>query len=549
MREDRGLSFIKNFYFIFAFFTLIGLVVFFHFYNIYLADHSLIYLRFVLNKAGQTRTLEDFEKIKPFLKIPLIREISNIEVSSTTLTSLEVVDTLATSPKTLKQIEDIKFYLKNIINEKEKKRGAILSFLDNLNLAFFGAKVKTSRKNLEAKEKLLLNKIEDTRDQTMLQQIYYELGSLYIQMDKIDKAEQLFMKTIHINPYNKLGTKAKFNLAWVYKSKGEYDKAIEIFEELAKEAAEKEIETASDFQIADALYKKGQYVESRQKLVKLSSSNPDLEIADIALFQASYISLYDLNDKETVLKYFSDLKKKSSQTKTTEYIVAKSNEAIASAFRIEGYNLLKQNKYKQAIEAFNKALEVLPYDSSAYSGLSLGFYWLGDKDKALEYAKKSVESANEDPIPLINSLFIYINCNQLEKAIETGESVLFTKKISRPEFYYNLSYAYIITGKLERAIKQLEEVIKANPDFVFAYNNLGSLFWSAARYSQAIQMFREAISIDPQYVDAHFNLGISYFYLEQLEDAYKEFKKVLEINPNYQQAKYYIDIILKNIKL
>lgn len=528
--------------------TLITVVAFFFFYNIYLVDHSLVNLRVSLGRAAEAKTIEDLREITPLLKTPILKEVSKLTIFPRILVSLEITENIAGTAKSQVQIEDIKLYLQSIIKEKEKERGVILSLLDNLSARIFGHRVKPSKEKLEARAKALLRKIEFIKDKTLLQKAYYDLGNIYLEIPDIHKAEDAFVRAIQLDPKSEGGIKARFNLAWTYKFAGDYDKAISKFDELVKEFPEMKIGITSGYQVADALYRKGEYETARDKYAQLTFAHPKFEVSDLGLFQAAYISFYDLNDRETASKYISELKKRYPQGEAVDQLVLKLQESMVTEFHIQGYNLLEEKRYREAIEIFKKAIRVFPSDSTSFIGMGLGFYFLNEKSEAIEKARKALQLSPEDELVLTNSLFIYINCGLLDEAIEIGEEALSRRKPKRAEFYHNLSYAYILEEEIDKAHLHLKKALRLNFDLVFAHNNLGYIFWQEGRYSEAIQKFKEATLLEPKYIDAHFNLGVSYSHLDLLEEAYKAFKKVLEITPTYKPAQAHIDKLTSILK-
>jgi len=531
------------------FVAIVFFVVFFAFYNSYLIDRSLVNLKIALNRATEAKTIEDLQRIKRFLQIPILKEISKKSISKEVLLSLEATDNIATTAKSENQIEDIKFYLKTAIKALEKERGGILSVLDNLNSKFIAPELKLSKNTLQSKVENIIDKIKATNDKEELISLYYELGNTYAQLANLPKAEEAFLETVKIDPQSPLAIKARFNLAWVYKTAGEYEKAKNYFEQLSKEFPEEELVIASKYEVADTLYKKGDYALARDKYAQLANEYPQIGTADFALSQAGYISLYNLGDKETAEKFMSELEEKYSQTDVTKHTRSAIAGSIATDYREEGFRLVKEKAYVQAIENFEKAIVIAPKDSLAVSGMGLGLYWLGKQDEALDEAEKAVHlSVMPDELTLVNSLFVYINTGKLDEAIRIGEEALGKTTVPRAEFYYNLGYAYVLKSKIDKAISQFERSIRVNPDFVFAYNNLGCVLWMKGLFEDAARRLREAIDRVPEYADAHFNLGVIYFHLNRLEDGYKEFKKVLDIDPANAQAKSYITLIVDILK-
>lgn len=519
-------------------------VAFFVGYNVYLVDRSMVNLRTALEKAAlEVRTIEDFNRIKTLLKIPILKEIAKSGTPSKELTYLELAENLAASAKDPKQIEDIKLYLKYIIQAKEKERGGFLGFMDKLNTAIFGSSTKLSEQDLAKKEKKINSRIAATTNKRTLQTLYFELGNVYLQLSQLQSAAAAFLKSAEIEPKTPLSAKARFNLAWVYKYAGEHSKAIEEFTKLVNDFPGDELAVRSEYEIADTFYKKGDYQQARDYYAKISREYANTKEDDIALSQAGYISYYNLNDTDTAVKYFSRLEELFPKSVISKHTKDRTRKVMASDYAKQGYKMLVVKDYPVALENFNKALDIAPSDSRSIAGKALAFYWLGDKEQAIEKARKAMEIPLEDEVAAINGLFVFINCKEVDEAIRLAEQVLDSRAMLRSEFYYNLGYAYVIKANIEKAYKEFDRSIKINPDFMFAYNNLGCSFWTDKKYSDAVSKFREAIDRGDDYAAPHFNLGIAYFYLNRFEDAYKEFKKALDIDPEYQEARDFLNKI------
>lgn len=545
------------------------LVAFFFVYNIFLVDRSLVNLQIALNSIAEAKTPDDLAKIKSLLKVPILKELAKKKTSSEAFLAMEVVENIANS-KDPAQLQDAKFYLERLIEEKEKTAGG---FLDRLNARIYAPETQLSREKLESEMHALLARIKSTRDEKSLQAAYYELGNVYVQLSDMVKAQEAFLQSIKIDPKSDLSLKAKFNLAWAYKSSGEYDKAVVYFEELGRESPDLELAIVSEYQVADSFYKKGEYEAAREKYAGLAARNAKFQatadklsesgaippeylegfkstlrfLNQFSLLQAGNISLFELGNLEDAARYFSELEKDYPSSDFSKHVNRKTRILMSTDLRRTGFKLLREKKYIEAIGKFEKAVEVAPADAQSFSGIGLGFYWLNEKPKALDTAGKAVEIAQQDEIALINSLFIYVNAGKLDEAIRIGEEAA-KVFIPRAEFYYNLGYAYLLKGIVGQARANLERSIRINPDFIFSYNNLGCALWMATAYSEAIQKFQEAIGIDPAYVNAHFNLGVVYLNLKRLEEAYKEFETVLQLNPDYQEAREYLKLITQTLQ-
>jgi tetratricopeptide (TPR) repeat protein len=118
-------------------------------------------------------------------------------------------------------------------------------------------------------------------------------------------------------------------------------------------------------------------------------------------------------------------------------------------------------------------------------------------------------------------------------------------------------------GKLEQAVREYAEAIRAYPALAAAHNNLGSAYFALGRYEDAAASFKEAVSRDARYGQAHFNLALAHlkagrekdagdslinatraFYetgaehlqAGRLKEAEEEFRGLLRIDPEYPPA-------------
>src|SRR5215207_9445860 len=74
-------------------------------------------------------------------------------------------------------------------------------------------------------------------------------------------------------------------------------------------------------------------------------------------------------------------------------------------------------------------------------------------------------------------------------------------------------------GKVEQAVKEYNEAIRAYPALAAAHNNLGSAHFAALRFEEAAASFRRAAEIDPDYGQAHFNLALAHLKLGREREA------------------------------
>ncbi len=95
----------------------------------------------------------------------------------------------------------------------------------------------------------------------------------------------------------------------------------------------------------------------------------------------------------------------------------------------------------------------------------------------------------------------------------------------------NLGRAYLALGKNDEAAQAFQKQIEINPYDEFAYNGLGLVDQRQAKYDEAIKQFQKQIEINPLDQNAHANLGLLYVNQRRFAEAVPELQKAVDIHP------------------
>ena len=90
----------------------------------------------------------------------------------------------------------------------------------------------------------------------------------------------------------------------------------------------------------------------------------------------------------------------------------------------------------------------------------------------------------------------------------------------------------------DKAILELRQAIKLNPDFGLAHSLLGSLYNQNQDYDQAIAAYKRACTLDPWSFKEHFNLGMIYHNIGRYPEAVDSLMRACQIQPNHIIANY-----------
>jgi len=78
-------------------------------------------------------------------------------------------------------------------------------------------------------------------------------------------------------------------------------------------------------------------------------------------------------------------------------------------------------------------------------------------------------------------------------------------------------------------LRDFDQVIRLQPDFVFAYYNKANILCAQREYKEAIDYYTHAIKMDPEFAEAYFNRGLTYIFTGENEKGLDDLSKAGEL--------------------
>lgn len=174
-------------------------------------------------------------------------------------------------------------------------------------------------------------------------------------------------------------------------------------------------------------------------------------------------------------------------------------------------NVLKDaGKITEAIEHFNKALELKGEPAEIYNNLGTAYNKLGRIEESIQYYKKALG----------------LNPN-LAAA------------------HYNLATVLAGQGKTDEAIAEYRQSLRSEPENSDAMNNLGLALAERGNFGEAIECYKKALELEPDNVIAHGRLGLALAGIGKTDEAIKEFRIVLIARPDDAEMHRNLGILLE----
>lgn len=127
----------------------------------------------------------------------------------------------------------------------------------------------------------------------------------------------------------------------------------------------------------------------------------------------------------------------------------------------EGDNYLKNEKYDEALKAYNEALKIDDKLSMAYEKIGYICYLKNNLDKAIEYTNKAINLDTTNSTYYNDlGLFQTAKSNYLDAERNLNKSIELDSKNAYP--YYNLIELYMKLNNLDKAIEYSKKIIEMN---------------------------------------------------------------------------------------
>jgi tetratricopeptide (TPR) repeat protein len=200
-----------------------------------------------------------------------------------------------------------------------------------------------------------------------------------------------------------------------------------------------------------------------------------------------------------------------------------------------GTALFKIGKTDEAIACFEKALQINSKLAETHNNYGHLLFQIGRTDEALSHYMKALEINPSYPEVHNNLAVLLEKIGRIDEAIDHYQKALVMSP-NVAEVQNNLATLLAKIGRPDEAITHFQKALKINPGYPEALYSFGVLLARAGRTDEAIALYRKALEINPQNYEVHCNLGNALFQTGRADESIDEFQKALEINPNYADA-------------
>ncbi|MEA5506361.1 tetratricopeptide repeat protein [Halotia wernerae UHCC 0503] len=217
------------------------------------------------------------------------------------------------------------------------------------------------------------------------------------------------------------------------------------------------------------------------------------------------------------------------------FVVNSINTNNATELSKQGNTLFELQRYKDALAAYEQAVEIRPDYAQGWNGQGKTLSKLKQYKAALAAYDKAIQIQPDYVEAWSGRGFILQNLQRYSEAIASFEKALKLQN-NYPEVWNAKGEVFSNLKQYDNAIKSYEQAIKLKPDYYEAWYQKGLALQNLKQYEDAIAAYDQAIEIKPDYEQAWYNRGNALVNLNRYEDAFKAYDQVVQYNPNYDPA-------------
>jgi tetratricopeptide (TPR) repeat protein len=197
-------------------------------------------------------------------------------------------------------------------------------------------------------------------------------------------------------------------------------------------------------------------------------------------------------------------------------------------------NELQIQTHFRSIDNYSRRLEEEPANAALYFGRGIDFMLIQDYENALKDINRVL--ALKPDMLVAHFARAVVRSKQLEYDRLQDESLMMDRgtAIDLPELANipgKIKLPEISTKSIEydEILKEYEEIIRLNPEFIYAYYNRAEIFSMEKDYRAAIADYTKAIELEPQFAEAYFNRAISRLSIGETVQGLDDLRKAGEL--------------------
>ena len=189
----------------------------------------------------------------------------------------------------------------------------------------------------------------------------------------------------------------------------------------------------------------------------------------------------------------------------------------------------KNEDSKEAIEIYNRMIDLEPYSVEAWFNLGQTYMAQGKPDKAVEAFGFVTAIDDTNMNAWLQKAHAYFENENYQKAIDTYS--VFLEKTENKEFpLLYIGECYEEMEQYYKAMEYYDKALEINPDFVDAYLGLSTCMLAMECFAECLTCTDQALLLEPSCAETWIYRAEAYIGLEKIDDAIAAYEKSLKLD-------------------
>jgi len=197
-----------------------------------------------------------------------------------------------------------------------------------------------------------------------------------------------------------------------------------------------------------------------------------------------------------------------------------------------GKVLTLQQKFKDAEEVYEQAIQNSPQSAELLTTLGLLYLRTEKNDRALQLLAKSLQLDGKNSRTVIAAASIMQDHSDHDNALSEYRQVV-AQSPNSPQVWNNIGMCFFGKQRFIAAIACLKKALFLGPfEWIVSYN-LGLVYLNTGQYASAFHYFSAAINLKPDFAHSYMYLGVALAKLEDIENACLAYERAMELEDDW----------------
>jgi len=191
---------------------------------------------------------------------------------------------------------------------------------------------------------------------------------------------------------------------------------------------------------------------------------------------------------------------------------------------------MQSKKWHESVDLINKLINIENNNAVNYNLKGVILYAMNENSNAIQNFEKAIEIKFDYSEAYYNLGLVLQKLNKFKDAINSySKAINFTNNYS--EAYNNIGNCFLEIKSIENALKYFNKAIELNKDFSQAYFNRALALKELNYIDEAIKNYDKALNINNNFAEAYNNKGNLLIDLKMVKEAYVCLEKAFKIDP------------------